>query len=97
MGHKQAIKSKKIKSDSAIIMNLLLLAGNSQSNKEWIEQVRDTLTPHFLKTYIHYYKHWKTGDELIDLNYELEEVIRTLGDLKEFAHHYFQRRLKNTE
>lgn len=62
-------------------MKLLLLAGNSLHNKEWIEEVERTLAPHFNQTLVHYYQHWSTGDELIDLEYELEQLTASIGDL----------------
>lgn len=66
-------------------MKLLLLAGNSLHNKEWIEEVERTLAPHFNQTLVHYYRHWSTGDELIDLEYELERLTTSLGDLADWV------------
>lgn len=66
-------------------MKLLLLAGNSADNRRWIEEVERVLAPHFERTHIHQYRHWSTGDELIDLEFELSELVRTVGDLDGWA------------
>lgn len=69
-------------------MNLVLLAGNSLSNKNWIEEVAGAMEPLFEKITIHYYKHWETGDELIDLDGELAalaDTVKGLGSWVVFA------------
>lgn len=53
-------------------MQLILLPGNSKSNKDWIKQVKDSLNDLFDSIKIHYYQHWKTGESIIDLDYELQ-------------------------
>lgn len=42
-------------------MQLILLAGNSAHNKEWIESVEEEVKDLFDKTYVQYYSHWKDG------------------------------------
>jgi len=69
-------------------MNLILLSGNSLRNREWIGRVEKTLEPLFEDTYVQQYEHWKTGDEIIDLDYELgglEERARDFGEYMIFA------------
>lgn len=66
-------------------MNLILLAGNSISNKEWIEEVESSLKPLFTTTKIHYYKHWSTGDELIDFDKELELLSEGTKDFNQYV------------
>lgn len=53
-------------------MNLILLGGNSAINKQWLKDLAAALKPHFPAVLIHHYRHWETGEELIDLDYELD-------------------------
>jgi hypothetical protein len=55
-------------------MHALFLPGNSARNKAWIETLASELAPCFSSKHIHYYKHWSTGDELIDFDYEASVV-----------------------
>lgn len=69
-------------------MNLILLSGNGFSNKEWIEKVERGLGSLFQKTVIQNYRHWETGEKLIDLDFEtskLAENTRSLGNYIVFA------------
>ena len=66
-------------------MNLILLAGNSVSNKKWIEEVAEAMKPNFKKIIVHYYKHWETGDELIDMNGELSRLMNTVSGLDSWS------------
>lgn len=59
-------------------MNLILFGGNSIINKQWLHDLAAVLKPHFSSTYIHHYRHWETGEELIDLDYELEVLTKNL-------------------
>ena len=63
-------------------MRLILLPGNSKLNKEWIEKLAVNLKEIFDKTYIHYYKHWETGEEIINIDYELERLADYLAKKK---------------
>lgn len=65
-------------------MNLLLLSGESPSNKIWIEQVNQTLKPLFVQTKILYYDHWETGEEHIDFEKEYAKLIASVADLGEY-------------
>ena len=66
-------------------MKLILLAGNSISNKEWIENVEKTLRPLFTETELHYYQHWTTGDGLIDLDRELDLLSKDINDSEKYV------------
>ncbi len=55
-------------------MNLYLLPGNSPHNKEWIKQVEEALKPLFKETKVQFYKHWETGEEIADLEYESNKL-----------------------
>lgn len=62
-------------------MNLGLLPGNS--HLEWMREVEDKIKPLFDETKLLEYKHFETGEELIDLEHEsdkLEELIYDLGE-----------------
>mgnify|MGYP006297015347 CR=1 FL=1 len=52
-------------------MNLYLLSGNSFQNKAWIEDVQMVLAETFRETRIQYYRHWETGEEVVEFEHEL--------------------------
>ena len=69
-------------------MELILLGGNSVSNKEWIEKVEKALSPLFSKTIIQYYKHWSNEGEPFDFNEEslsLKKITEGLDKYVIFA------------
>lgn len=66
-------------------MNLILLAGNSVSNKAWIESVDKVLAPLFDKTAILYYKHWEAGSETIDFTVELNELVKITNEIGRYV------------
>ena len=65
-------------------MELILLSGNSIHTKEWIESVERELKPLFNSTHIQYYKHWKTREKTIDLDYELNILSNYLRNKRDF-------------
>ena len=60
-------------------MNLILLGGNGVDNKDWIEEIELILKPYFKSTQIQYYDHWKSGTELINLNKEVDKLIKNIN------------------
>jgi len=66
-------------------MDLILLAGNSQNNKDWIEEVEQSLRPYFGRTVLQYYKHWLSGQNLIDLEGELKELVKITENLQDYT------------
>ena len=66
-------------------MNLLLLAGNSLRNKQWIHEARDHLAQPFDTAYVHEYTHWESGADFIDLDFELEQLMTAVRPLRQFA------------
>ena len=66
-------------------MKLILLSGNSVNTREWIEFVERELKDLFDLTYIQYYKHWETGNENIDFDYELNKLSNSLKDKKDYV------------
>lgn len=65
-------------------MNLILLPGNVASNRHWIEEVEQSLRPNFSSANIQFYRHWQTGDDLIDLDHELKELFDKTSKLSDY-------------
>ncbi|MBI2268297.1 MAG: hypothetical protein HYU80_02475 [Candidatus Blackburnbacteria bacterium] len=64
--------------------SIILLGGNSLKNKSWIEKIEKKVKPVFPDTYVHYYKHWETGKEIIDFDYELNKLSEFVKDRKNY-------------
>jgi alpha/beta superfamily hydrolase len=65
---------------------LILLTGNSEKTKSWIEGVAKTLHPLFFPTNIQQYDHWGKGqDVLIDVDLELAKLEKNVAPLKHYA------------
>jgi len=65
-------------------MDLILLPGNSISNKEWTSKVEKELGNLFDSTKINFYEHWKTGEPAININKEVEKLSALPRENKEF-------------
>lgn len=52
-------------------MNALLLPGNSPRHSVWIEDLKLALTSHFEAIVTQHYRHWETGDENANIDYEI--------------------------
>ena len=62
-------------------MNVLLLPGNSSRHGEWIENLKLAVSPYFQRTVTQHYRHWQTGVEMADVDYEIgisQEKVRAL-------------------
>lgn len=55
-------------------MNLLLLAGNSNRNRAWIHGTEQGLASSFKQTFVQDYEHWQSGEDIIDLDLELNKA-----------------------
>ncbi len=66
-------------------MDLILLSGESISNKTWIEEVDKSLQGLFDKTKILYYSHWRSGKEYIELDEEFSKLPDLVIDLKSYS------------
>ena len=56
-------------------MHLILLPGNSKSNKTWIEEIRVVLSPSFKTSKSMEYRHWEDDEySMIDLDHELDNL-----------------------
>lgn len=62
-------------------MNALLLPGNSSRHSEWIEKLKDALSPHFKTQITQHYRHWQTGEEWADIEYEMTVAKGNIHDL----------------
>jgi len=61
-------------------MKLLLLAGNSLRNNDWIHVVDENVSDIFDNTMVHHYAHWTNGNEFIDFDFESRELaIKTVS------------------
>ena len=69
-------------------MNLILLAGKSAHNKEWLYCAESKLADNFGVTYAHEYSHWDQPDAQIDLVHEarrLAEIAPEMAPYRIFA------------
>lgn len=64
--------------------NLYLLPGNSAKNRKWIEDIRASLKEIFANSEILYYDHWKTGEEIIDIDVEIDKFYRMVERKKDY-------------
>jgi hypothetical protein len=64
-------------------MKIFLLAGQSFSNKEWIEDVEKEFKKEFPNTEVIYYEHWKTGEEYIDMDKEVSKFLKAVDSCNE--------------
>jgi len=55
-------------------MELVILPGNSKSNKEWSENTADAFSELFPDQYIQAYSHWDEGKEIIDFDIEARKL-----------------------
>lgn len=66
-------------------MNVLFLGGNSHRHEVWIHEMADTLGGPFDGVVVHDYKHWKTGEKWVDLDYEVAEIGAKMTDLEPYV------------
>lgn len=64
-------------------MKLILLSGQSISNKEWIESVSNKLQSKYPNTHIQQYSHWNTKEKYADIEKETKELINNIKNTKE--------------
>lgn len=60
-------------------MKLVILPGNSASNKVWNEIMSDAFADMFPKRYAHSYAHWKSGKNIIDIDAEADALVSHVG------------------
>ena len=64
------------------MMKLVILPGNSKSNKEWSEKTAGTFSEFFPDQYIQAYSHWEEGKEIIDFDVESRKLEKNIGEGK---------------
>ncbi|MDQ5913709.1 MAG: hypothetical protein QG623_328 [Patescibacteria group bacterium] len=66
-------------------MNLLILGGNSQRNKEWVHEVNSFVKDIFENTIIHEYRHWGTDLDILDFDLELDSITREAAEVGNYG------------
>jgi hypothetical protein len=60
-------------------IKLFILPGNSPQNKEWAEKLKESFTEKVNEIYVQYYDHWQIGEEIINLERELEKLLKEIN------------------
>lgn len=66
-------------------MNLLILGGNSQRNKEWVHEINSFVKDIFEESFVHEYGHWETGLDALDFDLELESITHEATDMVNYG------------
>jgi len=62
-------------------MEVISLAGNHISSKDWLEKCKVELKEVLPNNKLHYYKHWKENQPVIDFDYEIQQVKKEVEEL----------------
>ena len=65
-------------------MELILLPGNNKGTKAWAQEIKRQVRDLFDIVEIQSYNHWKTGGDIIDLDYELRMLYQYLNGRKDY-------------
>jgi hypothetical protein len=65
-------------------MEVVMLGGNSEKNREWIEKVSDNFKSDF-STRIQYYKHWDKENGKADIEYEKDVLYSMIKKKKNYV------------
>jgi len=60
-------------------MKLIILPGNSKSNKEWADATAEAFSSSFSEIYTQSYSHWDNGEEFINFDTELDKLVKNVG------------------
>lgn len=66
-------------------MNALLLPGNNPVHEVWVEKFKYALKPYFRTISTQHYKHWRTGEEWANVNYELGVALNNTQNLSPYV------------
>lgn len=69
-------------------MKLIMLSGMSIKNKDWIEDMETEIRKTNAATQVMYYDHWADGENMIDVDRELdklEDITRSIREYNIFA------------
>lgn len=65
-------------------MNILLLGGNSVQNKSWVEDIAKVIPDLFDEVAVQDYYHWRSGEDYIDLDKEIDQLVSITKDWSEY-------------
>ena len=65
-------------------MNIVILGGNSPRHKQWIRDVKTALESSFDEVRLLDYKHWATGADSADIDYEITQTAKLVEDLDDY-------------
>jgi predicted alpha/beta-hydrolase family hydrolase len=66
-------------------MNALLLPGNSSHHGKWVEKLKSALSSHFDITQAQHYRHWRSGEEWADVEYEIDTAKDKVANLEPYV------------
>jgi pimeloyl-ACP methyl ester carboxylesterase len=66
-------------------MNLLILGGYSDYNRNWVENIQKNLGPLFESSEILYYKHWSPYNDNADIKPEVENLAKIAEGKKDIV------------
>ena len=66
-------------------MNALLLPGNSSRHSVWVEELKAAVAPCFTVVKTQHYRHWQTGEEWADVDYEITNATEQADGLKPYV------------
>lgn len=66
-------------------MKVLILGGNSRRHYDWTRQLGAYFVTAGHEIVLHDYRHWATGDETTDVDYELAQLASLMNDEKDYA------------
>lgn len=61
-------------------MKIILLAGQSILNKEWIEEVEGEFNKEFPNTSVIYYDHWDSGSKDVNIEIETSKLLNMVDE-----------------
>ena len=60
-------------------MKLIILPGNSKSNREWNQKASEVLKSYFPERYIQDYSHWDSDTDILDFEVEAKKLSDNIG------------------
>lgn len=66
-------------------MNALLLPGNSKRHAEWAQALNEALVPYCDSVHTQQYRHWQTGEDRADVDYEIGVAQTKAKDLSPYV------------
>lgn len=66
-------------------MDALLLPGNSPRHAEWVEQLKQSLSPDYHTIIAHHYRHWQTGEPKAAVDTEITDAYKEVQKLDSYV------------